>query len=535
MTSASLASELKSRANGLVSSVGDLELSQAPSRLDAAAGLSATRFLLRLHGEACGRLTVLSAGGCLDIATTLEREVLNGSCDDILSLVVRRAVSLGIAIGDARTVEAVWSPPRVDETPARQSLSIAVCTRDRSDGVARLLSSLAVAHRESADEVLVVDNTPSDDRTRVVVQNWSGDHVRYLVEPTPGLDHARNAALRQARGDIVAFADDDVIVDASWGARIRQRFTDNPELTLLTGLVEPASLDSDAERWFELYGGFGRGYRPRWITEPNAQQRSIAFAHANTGRYGTGANLAVRRSAALRLGGFDPSLDVGTATRGGGDLEMMFRVLKGGGVIGYAPDVVVRHAHRRTWDELASQIESWGSGMVAHLVRTARAHRNERVGIRALQAWLYASWFAKRLALSYVRAPFPRSLITRELRGSFRGAQLYEESSRPYAPPPPTPALFSGALAPTRTTARVFHLGERATPIDAGDSALVRLSVDIGGRQLGAVTIAAVGGIVGATRARDTIARDLRHVFVGRDIRALRQAVWTQIARGMHA
>ncbi len=532
MTSANVASPWVAGARNLDKSVGDLELSRLPLHLDATDGVLATRFLLRLHGEACGRLTISSQAGRREVRGAVERAVMAGECDDVLHLVVRRAVSLGVAMGDARTIEAVWSHGVVAGLTPRTTLTVAICTRDRPDGVAQVVASLHGAQPDDGVEVLVVDNAPTDDRTRVIAQNCGDTRVRYLVEASPGLDHARNAALRHATGDVVAFADDDVIVDAAWGTRIRQRFDNNPDLTLLTGLVEPASLETEAERWFERYGGFGRGYLPQWIAEPNAQQRSIAFAHANTGRYGTGANLAVRRKAALHLGGFDPSLDVGTATCGGGDLEMMFRVLKGGGVIGYAPDVVVRHRHRLTWDELASQIESWGSGMVAHLTRTARAHRDERLAVQALRAWLYGTWFAKRLAFSYFHEPFPRELITRELRGSFRGVALYAESSRAYPPPPPTPALFSPARTATGTTSRTVTLGAATAPIDADGRVLVRLSVEVAGRTLGALTIAAVGGVVGATRARDAIARELGHAVVGRDIRALRKALWAQIARG---
>ena len=56
-----------------------------------------------------------------------------------------------------------------------------------------------------------------------------------------------------------------------------------------------------------------------------------------------------------RIGAFDPALDVGTPTRGGGDLEMFFRVLKDGYALVYEPRAIVRHRHRRDSLELAGR------------------------------------------------------------------------------------------------------------------------------------------------------------------------------------
>ncbi|MEO7966927.1 MAG: glycosyltransferase [Gemmatimonadaceae bacterium] len=491
--------------------------------------------MLRLHGEPCGRLTINARRGALDLRSALERAVHNGSSDSVLSALARRTAELGLTSRETRVIPTLWSaaptPPR---SSTSSSLTVAICTRDRPNGVERVLASLAAGAARDAYEVLVIDNAPTDGRTRTVAQGHAW--ARYQVQPLAGLDHARNMALELARGAIVAFADDDVTVDATWSARVRHLFDANPELTLLTGLVEPASLATEAERWFESYGGFGRGYEPRWIFAPGASSRAIAFEYANTGRYGTGANLAVRRVDALRLGGFDPSLDVGTATRGGGDLEMIFRVLKGEGVVAYAPEAMVRHAHRLTWEELASQIESWGSGMVAHLTRSARAHADERLQLRALRTWLYATWFAKRLALSYAYAPFPRALIQRELRGSFRGSALYAEAAAPFPPPAPTPSLH-GPRSPTITRAarRDRMLGVDRGPVLVSGVDRIAFRVRIGDRSLGELVIPAVGGVIGETRIRDEVATHWQRELLGGDVSTLRRTLWMQLSEGMRS
>ena len=515
--------------------VGDVELSALPGVLPAESGYVGTRLLLRLHGEPAGRLTIAARDGVIPVAEAVRRAVDSGDGEHILSVLARRAAERGVLMDGGGAIDTLWEVGETsEEASVPSSLTVAICTRDRPEGVARVLESLSPASPEV--EVLVVDTAPRDEATRDVVARHSW--ARYEVQPEPGLDHARNMALHRARTEIVAFADDDVVVDPAWCARVRHLFDANPELTLLTGLVEPASLDTRAERWFEAYGGFGRGYESQWIHAAGAAARPIAFEHANTGRYGTGANLAVRREAAIRLGGFDPALDVGTATRGGGDLEMMFRVLKGEGVVGYTPSAVVRHSHRRSWEELASQIESWGSGMVAHLTRTARAHPDERAQVAALRGWLYASWFAKRLLTSYLYAPFPRELIQRELRGSFRGRALYAEASRGLPAPVAARPLWTRKVRDGGATIRA----ERSLGIDRGalwlagaDGARVALHVQAGSRALGGLEMQSVGGVIGATRLRDAVATRWRRELLGGDLGTARRRVSALIGNGVRA
>ena len=70
-------------------------------------------------------------------------------------------------------------------------------------------------------EVLVIDNAPSDDATAELVKTFPG--VRYVPEPRPGLDFARNRAWIEATGELIAYLDDDVIVDSGWLAGLRRR------------------------------------------------------------------------------------------------------------------------------------------------------------------------------------------------------------------------------------------------------------------------------------------------------------------------
>ncbi len=76
-------------------------------------------------------------------------------------------------------------------------------------------------------------------------------------------------------------------------------------------------------------GASAEDSRRRRVEAP-ATSAGMARRYGAAGDYGTGANMAFRREVFDRIGPFDPALDVGTPARGGGDLEMFFRVLKHG-------------------------------------------------------------------------------------------------------------------------------------------------------------------------------------------------------------
>jgi glycosyltransferase involved in cell wall biosynthesis len=100
------------------------------------------------------------------------------------------------------------------------NISVILCTFNRSQSLSKALASIAaqVLPDPVGWEVLVVDNN-SRDQTHGVVDEFCRrypDRFRYLFEPKPGKSHALNAGIQEARGKILAFMDDDVIVEPTW-------------------------------------------------------------------------------------------------------------------------------------------------------------------------------------------------------------------------------------------------------------------------------------------------------------------------------
>ena len=322
-------------------------------------------------------------------------------------------------------------PRRKHDAGNRPLVTIAVCTRDRAAQLAGCLDALA-ALDYPADrlDLLVVDNAPSIDATAECVRA-RGPRFRYVCEPRPGLDWARNRAVLEARGDIVAFTDDDTIVDPGWVRAIADVFGEEPDAMCVTGLVLPDELDVPAQLLFEEYGGFGRGFARSYARADVDGGELAATRHGGTGRFGTGANMAFRRSLFDAVGLFDPALDVGTVTNGGGDLEMFFRVIKSGHLLVYEPRAMVRHRHRRTYEELRTQLANNGIGFYAYLVRAALNWRDERTAILRLGIWWLWYWNVRRLIASLFRpGGFPRDLILAELKGSLAGLWRYPAARR---------------------------------------------------------------------------------------------------------
>jgi glycosyltransferase involved in cell wall biosynthesis len=312
-------------------------------------------------------------------------------------------------------------PPSVKASTSTLVTAV-VCSRDRPEQLRGCLDALAAQIYEPF-EILVVDNAPTDERTRDLATEYG---VRYAREPTPGLDWARNRGWQQARGDIVAYTDDDARPDPGWLTALVGQFRD-PRVTAVAGLVVPAELETGAQRLFEeVYGGMAKGFRVRRFSNHG---RPPTY---HISRYGAGCNMAFRRSALEALGGFDPALDVGTATCGGGDLDAIQRVLESGATLVYCPDAIVRHLHRRGMSQLRRQLLDNGRGFSAALwAAFLRARGTERCRV-VLEYWSFLWWWHLRRIGRRVlrREAMPMRLILLECYGTLWGPLLYGKARR---------------------------------------------------------------------------------------------------------
>ncbi|GAA3496125.1 hypothetical protein GCM10019016_032260 [Streptomyces prasinosporus] len=243
--------------------------------------------------------------------------------------------------------------------------SVVVATRERAGQLARALDSL-LAQDHPDFEIVVVDNAPVTDGTRELVQRKYGERVRYVCEPVPGLATAHNTGLAAARGEVVAFTDDDVIADPRWLTELTAPFDADPRLGCATGLILPARLRTPAQVLLESHGGFAKGFTPTTY-DPQDPPRDEPLFPFTAGRFGSGANMAFRTDVLRAVGGFDPATGAGTPARGGDDLYGFVRVLAQGHRLHYTPHALVWHHHRETWADLETQAHGYGAGLTAYL------------------------------------------------------------------------------------------------------------------------------------------------------------------------
>ncbi len=339
--------------------------------------------------------------------------------EEVSHLIAEHAGERLLAENIREELRALTPKDLASESQALPSVCIAVCTKDRAAMLERCVRSILAMDRGDKGmqaEILVVDNAPSDDATRDVVGSLSG--VRYACEPKPGLDFARNCALRECRSDFLAFLDDDVVADRGWLLGLAEAWRENPDAGAFTGLVLPLELRSRAQILFETSGGFGRGFEKIRYGQTRAGN---PLYPCGAGMFGAGANMVVRRDVLQGLNGFDEALDTGRPLPGGGDLDIFYRVIRAGHPLVYEPNCAVFHQHRRDSASLQRQYWSWGLGFMAFVAKCWETDPSQRSKLRALVVWWFKNQL-RQLAKSALRRhvlPFP--MLWAELQGGITG------------------------------------------------------------------------------------------------------------------
>ena len=135
--------------------------------------------------------------------------------------------------------------------------------------------------------------------------------MRCVWEATPGLARAHNRVLQLVTTPIVAFTDDDVVVDTQWLRRLVDGFTVAPDVACVTGMIFPLELETPTQGLVEQVIGFNKGYTRRVYTAAAGNGDDPLFPFT-AGRFGSGANMAFCTDALRSIGAFDDALGAGT-------------------------------------------------------------------------------------------------------------------------------------------------------------------------------------------------------------------------------
>jgi glycosyltransferase involved in cell wall biosynthesis len=307
--------------------------------------------------------------------------------------------------------------------PVSGSVSVVVCTRNRPQQLAQCLQSLLYLSQRP-QQILVVDNAPTDDATRQVVAQMPG--IQYILEPRPGLSVARNTGIRHSTGDIIAFTDDDAIVHPDWNIRLQQGFHD-PKVMAVTGLMLPAELETEAQLIFQKSsGGPDWGYRS--LTFDTRFFEEIKHQGVPVWRIGAGANMAFRRQAFELVGYFDERLGAG-ASGCSEDSEVWYRILAAGWICRYEPTAVIYHHHRSDLEGLKHQAYQYMRGHVAALL-VQFANYKHWGNLRRLFIALPRYYAIRLLREIKIGFEVQRSSIFSEIAGCLAGIKFYIDNKK---------------------------------------------------------------------------------------------------------
>lgn len=217
-------------------------------------------------------------------------------------------------------------------------ISVILCTYNRCRSLEKALSSVAgsVLPESVEWEVLVVDNN-SNDETRQTVEifclRYPG-RFRYLFEAQPGKSHALNYGIREARGDVLAFMDDDVVVEPNWLQNLTA-VLHSREWAGTGGRILPEQ-DFIPPRWLSVEGRYALAPFALFDLGSKAQELTES-------PFGT--NMAFRKDVFLKHGNFRTDLGPrpGSEIRNE-DTEFGARLLSAGERLWYEPAAVVYHA-----------------------------------------------------------------------------------------------------------------------------------------------------------------------------------------------
>ena len=226
-------------------------------------------------------------------------------------------------------------------------ISLTICTRDRCQQLANCLRYVCAIKFKQPWELIIVDNGSVDETAALVQQFIESARVSttYVFEPRLGKSNALNTAIDIARGEILAFTDDDCYVAPDFLNCVRSAFED-PTVGYITGRImlhDPTDY-------------------PVTINETTGPLTFPARSFLSVGTV-QGANMAFRREVLSGIGGFDPQLGPGTQFVCE-DVDVAGRASATGWKGRYCPEVIVRHHHGRKAADIPRlmKLYGWGAG-----------------------------------------------------------------------------------------------------------------------------------------------------------------------------
>ena len=217
-------------------------------------------------------------------------------------------------------------------------LTAIICTYNRAKYIGPLLESIAANDLPKAEyEILLVDNNCTDN-TREISETFAEAHpevsFRYTTEPEQGLSAARNRGIKEAKGDIIVYIDDDALVDPHYLRDYAEWFSAHPDTMACGGPIIPLYETQEPE-WMSPYT---RALLTAWMDYGDTPREYPK------GRFPGGGNAAYRKSVFEKVGYFNTELGrKGNSLMGAEEKDIFDKMHALGMQILYLPTPVLHH------------------------------------------------------------------------------------------------------------------------------------------------------------------------------------------------
>lgn len=217
-------------------------------------------------------------------------------------------------------------------------ITVIICTYNREKYIGQLLDSLAKNDYPESDYEIVLVNNNSTDNTRLICERFAANHqnisFRYVEEHEQGLSAARNRGIKEAKGDIVIYVDDDALVDSDYIRTYAEHFSSFPETMAAGGPIEPL-YETAEPSWMSPYT---KALLTAWMNYGDKVREYPS------GRFPGGGNAAYRKSVFDKVGLFNTDLGrKGTALLASEEKDIFDKMRQLGMRVLYLPTPVLHH------------------------------------------------------------------------------------------------------------------------------------------------------------------------------------------------
>lgn len=299
--------------------------------------------------------------------------------------------------------------------PERPAVSIILCTTGQRPMLMQCLERLTTQARQYHDcEIIVVLNGPQN---ATFTEEVSKFPVRLLNEPRRGVSFARNHAVPRAKGEILIFVDDDILIGPRWLEEILKGFQD-PQIYCVTGRVIPAGPITFTSERSGRYFTSERALT-NWTldsSDPNWYQYILGEP------VGFGSNMAFRKSFLENYSLLPTDLGAGSLIGGGDEFYMFIQVLKHGFRLHHNPAAAVTHVFDDNIGNQKTRNTQLYAGSVAFALKLLLEEKTLRM---ATARWLFSGlkrrarhiWKRKAIASEPQELLSPGEKLCAYLRG----------------------------------------------------------------------------------------------------------------------